>query len=225
MKNTQEFKLPVLVAAGLHGALLLWIPATNLPGLLRASPPPALPPLPPVEEIIEMTPPEPSEAPMAALPGGGQSVPDLPDTPQPLTVKTVFIMTSVPLPPVAAIDKTATRLPTIPGTGPGEGVGGPATSIIDVSKLDRMPRATVQPAPDYPPGLRHEGVRGSVMIEFVVNAEGRVVRAEALRATHRELIEPTIRAVLKWRFEPGRRAGKAVPFRMAVPVEFALNEA
>jgi hypothetical protein len=29
--------------------------------------------------------------------------------------------------------------------------------------------------------------------------------------------------VLKWRFEPGRRNGVTVPFRMVVPVEFALE--
>ena len=33
----------------------------------------------------------------------------------------------------------------------------------------------------------------------------------------------TIRSVLKWRFEPGKRNGKIVRFRMAVPVVFKLD--
>jgi len=61
-----------------------------------------------------------------------------------------------------------------------------------------------------------------VTVEFAVDTEGRVVRAEAVRYTHREFAEPAVRAVLKWRFEPGRRHGRVVPFRMAVPMEFGL---
>jgi protein TonB len=36
--------------------------------------------------------------------------------------------------------------------------------------------------------------------------------------------EPTLRAVAKWQFEPGRRDGRIVKFRMTVPVLFNLNE-
>lgn len=32
-----------------------------------------------------------------------------------------------------------------------------------------------------------------------------------------------MRAAKKWRFEPGRRQGKAVPFRLTVPIEFGLE--
>ena len=33
-----------------------------------------------------------------------------------------------------------------------------------------------------------------------------------------------LRAVAKWRFEPGRRHGQIVRFRMVVPIHFSLNE-
>ena len=43
--------------------------------------------------------------------------------------------------------------------------------------------------------------------------------------TDREFVEPALRAVRHWRFEPGRRDGKAVPFRMTIPIEFSLEDA
>jgi len=50
-----------------------------------------------------------------------------------------------------------------------------------------------------------------------------VYRAEARKFTHVGFVEPAVRAVLQWRFEPGRRNDRPVPFKMAVPVEFGLG--
>ncbi len=68
-----------------------------------------------------------------------------------------------------------------------------------------------------------DGIGGSVTVEFDVNTEGRVVRAEAVSFTHREFVEPAVRAVRRWRFEPGRRNNRVVPFRLVVPIEFGLD--
>jgi TonB family protein len=71
--------------------------------------------------------------------------------------------------------------------------------------------------------MRQSGETGSVMVEFEVDTLGRVIRAVAVRYTHREFVDPAVRAVLRWHFEPGKRHGKTVPFRMAVPIEFGLS--
>jgi protein TonB len=92
--------------------------------------------------------------------------------------------------------------------------------IIGVTNLDRAPRAMVQPSPDYPTSLRHDGIGGTVTVEFVVDTGGRVMSAEAVKWTRREFVEPAVRAVLRWRFEPGTLDGRKVRFRMAVPIEF-----
>ena len=86
-----------------------------------------------------------------------------------------------------------------------------------------MPRAKVQLPPDYPAAMRQSGVSGSVLVEFDVDREGRVTRAAAVRYTEREFVEPALRAVRKWRFEPGRRQGVAVAFRLVVPIEFGIE--
>ena len=81
----------------------------------------------------------------------------------------------------------------------------------------------MQIPPDYPYAMKQSGASGSVVVEFDVDTTGRVIRAEAISYTDREFAEPAMRAVRKWRFEPGRRNGKAVPFRMAVPIEFGIE--
>ncbi|MBE36925.1 MAG: hypothetical protein CMI16_15450 [Opitutaceae bacterium] len=44
-----------------------------------------------------------------------------------------------------------------------------------------------------------------------------------INRTDRRFEEAALRAVSKWRFEPGRRHGRVVQFRMAVPIIFRLN--
>ena len=67
------------------------------------------------------------------------------------------------------------------------------------------------------------GIEGTVMVEFDVNGEGRVVRAAVVHTTRREFAEPALRAVRNWHFEPGKRNGRVVPFRMTVPIQFGLS--
>ena len=97
-------------------------------------------------------------------------------------------------------------------------------SAVDFSKLDKNPRATAQVSPDYPATMRNDGIAGSVTVAFEVNKEGRVIRAEAVNYTRREFVESALRAVRNWHFEPGRQNGRAVAFRMTVPIEFSLDQ-
>ncbi|MGH7959039.1 MAG: energy transducer TonB, partial [Opitutaceae bacterium] len=63
-----------------------------------------------------------------------------------------------------------------------------------------------------------------VHVDFMVDERGHVVDPRIVRSSNRLFEEPTLRAVSKWKFEPGRRHGKVVTFRMMVPVMFNLNE-
>jgi protein TonB len=99
----------------------------------------------------------------------------------------------------------------------------PEGSIFDVPFLDHKPHAKVQIPPEYPYAMKQSGTSGSVLVEFDVDKTGRVTRAEAIRCTDREFVEPALRAVRQWRFEPGRKDGRAVPFRMTIPIEFSLE--
>ncbi|MBI4622768.1 MAG: energy transducer TonB [Verrucomicrobia bacterium] len=90
--------------------------------------------------------------------------------------------------------------------------------------LRERARTRFQPAPVYPSEGRREGLRGEVFVEFLVDEAGRVADPRVVHSSNRMFEEPTLQAVLRWRFEPGRRAGRIVRFKMAVPVIFSLNE-
>lgn len=95
--------------------------------------------------------------------------------------------------------------------------------IVSSTVLDKEPRAKVQMPPDYPPTMKKDGLNGTVIVEFDVDMKGRVVGARVRESTDRAFEEPTLRAVLKWRFEPGLSKGLPVPFRMVIPVKFNLG--
>jgi len=122
---------------------------------------------------------------------------------------------------------------------PGDGGGGAGSFALDLGKymkaagrgddvfslaeLDQKPRVVYQPSPAYPPELRNQRLGGTVVVLFIVSAEGRVENAKAKSSPSPALERQALAAVRKWKFEPGRRAGKPVAFRMQVPITFALN--
>ncbi len=212
--NTERYVWPVIIAASLHGALLLSSSNRTVSPTVKEVPL-VLPPLPP----IEMTPEETPVTAAGETAGGPTPLPpSLPDILTDLPKETVFTMPVteriVSITPVTELPKTMGEL-----GGPGGGPPGPP-SVLNVTNLDHIPRAIVQPSPNYPDAMRHAGITGSVTVEFVVDTTGRVVRAEAVRWTHSEFVDPAVRAVLRWRFEPGTMNGRKVSFRMAVPIEF-----
>jgi protein TonB len=103
------------------------------------------------------------------------------------------------------------------------GPGNPGIEVIDQSKLDRVPRARSQLAPIYPTDLRCAGVEGTVVVEFKVDLDGSVYSTTVLSATHSGFIDAALRAVGRWKFEPGCTAGKRVRFRMSVPLVFRID--
>ena len=221
--NIQRYKWPVLVAAGLHGALFFSAPHSSIGGIRtkgdRGS---DLPPIPKVE-LVEIDQPDPELTSEAKPDSGGPAVKELPDVAMPLPDKVSFTIPVVDHAPAKIGVETLkdyTGGPPGPGT---ESVPTAGTGIFRPGQLDRVPRATAQMSPEYPSAMSQQGIAGTVTVEFDVNAEGRVVRASVVRTSRREFSEPALRAVRNWHFEPGKRNGRAVPFRMTVPIEFGLG--
>ena len=221
--NIQRFKWPVIVAAGLHGALFLCTPDSSL-SRIKTQPVKAIP-LPPLPDdpIIQIDQLDPETSPDATPANGGPAVPELPDLIMPIPDKLAFTTPQVDHPPAEKYENTLKNHlggPDGPNLGP---IPSARTTWIDGTKLDRKPRATAQIPPDYPSAMRQQGIAGSVTVEFDVDLNGRVVRAEVVSSTRREFAEPALRAVRNWRFEPGTRHGRTVAFRMTVPIEFGLG--
>ncbi len=95
-----------------------------------------------------------------------------------------------------------------------------ASDAFAASQLDQQPRPVYQAAPKYPNSLRRQGISGEVKIEIVVDARGRVVNPRIVESSNRAFEDPALDAVQQWKFEPGKRGGTAVPFKMLVPIRF-----
>jgi len=102
----------------------------------------------------------------------------------------------------------------------GAGMG----QIFDISQLDKIPTPTVQGRPVYPFEMRRAGITGTVTVQFIVQKNGTVRDAFALKSTQREFEAEAVKAVSKWKFKPGQRGGAPVDTRMNVDIVFSLND-
>ena len=92
-----------------------------------------------------------------------------------------------------------------------------------MAQLDNVPRLIYRLAPVYPYQAKAESLTGDVVVDFVVDYNGRVLNAHVVSSTNPVFEETTLRAVSQWRFDPGLRKGRAVRFRMRVPIQFRLD--
>ena len=95
--------------------------------------------------------------------------------------------------------------------------------IYELEDLTRAPRPIARPAPTYPPELRRAGISGTVVLMFVVRADGTTSNITVERSDNPAFEEPAMRAVRKWRFEPGEKDGKAVNTRVRQPIPFKFS--
>jgi protein TonB len=92
-------------------------------------------------------------------------------------------------------------------------------SIFSMADLDQKPRPIYQPSPILTRQLR-EKTPATVYILFVVDERGSVAESMVQQSSDPLFEKPAMSAVKQWKFEPGKRAGKAVRFRMRVPITF-----
>jgi periplasmic protein TonB len=141
------------------------------------------------------------------------------DVPQPIT-DTSFVQKIQPPPPENV--RPAAGILTIPGDRDMSRFRG--IEVFDLSKLDQIPVAQFQARPQYPFEMRRAGINGEVVVDFIVDVNGVVQNAFAIRSSQREFEAAAVQAVSKWKFKPGRKGGRAVNTHMQVPIVFSLNE-
>lgn len=110
---------------------------------------------------------------------------------------------------------------------------GPAPSATPVALAHREtytpPRSDADylhnPRPTYPRQARQQRMQGRVLLEVRVSEEG-VPLTVALRSSSgfTLLDQAASEAVLRWRFIPARRGGRAVEAAVEVPIRFVINE-
>ena len=216
----ERFLIPTAVAAVLHAVLFFGFNPGRIPMLPKD--PTARPTTPPDTVKVEWTPV--SEDPEASPEPGSASSAPLPVLPEP-PVTTTDTFTQIPItretPQVTSLPTST--IPTNLGPSDTGRIGVPGPRLVSSAGLDNPPRTRAQLSPVYPAEARRNGRAGEVTVEFVVDEAGHVLDPHVLRSNDPIFDEPTLRAVAKWRFEPGRKNGRVVRFRMAVPVAYAVN--
>lgn len=92
-------------------------------------------------------------------------------------------------------------------------------ALFALADLDQAPRAVFQPSPIVDRELRKK-TPATVYVLFVVDRQGRVENPLVQKSTDALFEKPALAAVKQWKFEPGKRNGEAVRFRMRVPITF-----
>ena len=104
------------------------------------------------------------------------------------------------------------------------GMGKGMKDLFDLANLDQIPSPRFQAKPVYPFEMRRAGITGDVLVGFIVDSNGDVREAYAIKSTQREFEAAAIQAVSKWKFRPGKKGGRAVNTRMQVPIVFSITE-
>lgn len=95
--------------------------------------------------------------------------------------------------------------------------------IFEISDLDEKPSPIVRIAPTYPPKLKRTGIQGKVWLVFVVGETGNITGARVMESDHPDFSKAALAAINQWKFEPGKRGGKAVRTRVRIPLSFSLR--
>ena len=74
----------------------------------------------------------------------------------------------------------------------------------------------------YPPSAVQEGVQGRVIVQLIIDQEGRVQNATVIRSPDPRLSDAAVAAVEASAFHPGIHRGQPVKVRYTLPVVFRL---
>jgi periplasmic protein TonB len=172
-----------------------------------------MPELPPEEpDVVDTSEPAAEVSPIAP--------PSLVDVPGVVQVDSFVQQIQPPPPPNMGKPTGVITIPTGPiRSGSGKGFG----EIFDIKNLDQTPVVKFPAKPTYPFEMRRAGITGEVVLQFIVDSNGDVRDPIVVRSSQREFEASALQAIVKWKFRPGRKGGRAVSTRMQIPLVFTLN--
>ena len=97
-------------------------------------------------------------------------------------------------------------------------------NLFNMSELDRRPEPTVQMAPNYPFEMNRQGITGRVVLRFIVDSSGNVIRPAIVSSSNSGFERAALEAILKWRFRPGIKSGRKVNTRVEQPMDFSIAD-
>ena len=107
----------------------------------------------------------------------------------------------------------------------------PETIVIDVPEVEpsfpggeEALYAFISNAISYPDQAKRAGIEGTVIVEFVVEPDGKLSNVTARRKVAPTLDNEAVRVVkMLPAWNPGKQKGKAVRTRFRIPIKFQLN--
>ncbi|MDY7037823.1 MAG: TonB family protein [Thermodesulfobacteriota bacterium] len=108
----------------------------------------------------------------------------------------------------------------LPLKGAGDMASAPSTQI----QREALPLYKKNPHPEYSKMARRRGYQGTVVLEVLVNQEGKVSDLRLFQSSgHTILDRAAMVSVKKWLFEPGSRGDQKVNMWVKVPICFKLR--
>lgn len=87
----------------------------------------------------------------------------------------------------------------------------------------KEPKVLNKVAPVYPSALKEKGVQGRVVLEVVINEEGKPWMLRVLKSDDEGFNQAALDAVKQWRWEPPMLHGKPVSLRWTLTINFKLS--
>ena len=107
------------------------------------------------------------------------------------------------------------------GLGPGSG-GGFGGGAFRVGGGVSQPAVIYKVDPEYSEEARKAKYSGTVLLQLVVDIDGKAKNIKVVKGVGLGLDEKAIEAVQKWKFTPGKKNGAPVPVYATVEVNFRL---
>ncbi len=91
--------------------------------------------------------------------------------------------------------------------------------VFDLKDLTKKPQATFQVAPIIPYAMQKARIKGWVDLYWQITPDGKVIKARVDKSSHREFEQPCIDAIMKSKWKPGEKDGKAVTCQVTQRIE------
>jgi len=97
-------------------------------------------------------------------------------------------------------------------------------TVFDVSLLDEKPALKSQDPLVTPYEMKRAGIAGTVVVDFILTAEGGVINAFAVKSSRKEFEAAAVQWVQKCKYKPGIKRGRTVATHMIVTVTFSSDK-
>ncbi|MEO0114067.1 MAG: TonB family protein [candidate division WOR-3 bacterium] len=95
--------------------------------------------------------------------------------------------------------------------------------VVPFWKVEVKPKPEYIPQPTYPEAARLAGIEGTVVVEALVDVDGKIIDARILKSANPALDEAALRAASQARFTPAKQRDMFVRVWVSIPFRFTLT--